>query len=133
MIIHGETYGRGGWWPSDKEIRHVEGRCAAGWGTVGMTSWEIWAIMGLLVLNLAAAVILNRIMAVWIAHHLEELAQEIAEVLQSTAAQAIEITGEGVSPIQVAIAQLIASRAQTIDAKVTPAKGSDGRFKKLAE
>ena len=98
-----------------------------------MTSWEIWAIMGLLVLNLAAAVILNRIMAVWIAHHLEELAQEIAEVLQSTAAHAIEITGEGVSPIQVAIAQLIASRAQTIDATVTPAKGSDGRFKKLAE
>tara|TARA_Y100000310_G_C20089087_1_gene537392 strand:+ start:237 stop:548 length:312 start_codon:yes stop_codon:yes gene_type:complete len=98
---------------------------------VEMTSWEIGAILGLLALNLAAAVILNRILAAWIAHHLQELAQDIAEVLQSTTAQAIEITGEGVSPIQVAIAQLIASRAQTIDAKVTPAKGSDGRFKKL--
>ena len=96
-----------------------------------MTSFEIWAILGLLVLNLAASVILNRILAAWIAHNLEELAQEIAEVLKSTAGQAIELSGEGMNPIQVAIAQLIASRAQTIDATVTAAKGSDGRFKKL--
>ena len=102
-----------------------------------MTSLEIIGIYALLLIGIVFNVFMIREAVVRVVLSIEELDSNMAQAIQQVG-QGITMTnvpGEGMNPIQLAIAQWIGAQAQsrssTIEAIVTPTRSEKGQFEKV--